>query len=317
MRNGFLLLAIAICANFLQGLPLATAGTKLEQVVTTQIDKSQTKANYTWKVDGEKFNLRVTSSHGEVTYLFNGRILYVCSKIGDELIQQLRAMKVEDRQFLDDLKKGSCQAVPANFMARFFLSPAGAISTIDYSDGMELTLEMKNYSFKSGVQGQAANESCTRATRNFEVLRKDSQNVGVYQKVDEEICFAEKYDWRTPFWKQISRNLLRQPSAKGLLKSLQEDNEKLRGFVLSSRGAFEKADAKGIMRKGTRSVETIGVKNMTFANVDFSPPSGFAIVDVHSKILTSKSVRAGDLQSYEVEKDPLPVILFHILGGIL
>jgi hypothetical protein len=317
MRHTGILAGLALAFQTLFFSQVAIGGSVIEQVVATQLDKESATAKYHWAIDGEKFKLKVTSTNGEVSYLFNGRIFYVCSKVGDDLIEQLKALNVADPQFLKDLSNGSCQAVPANFMARFFLSPEGAISTLDYSDGMELTLEMQNYGFKGEGQGQSNKEACSLASRNFEVTRKVDNASGRYQKVDEKICFSNKYDWRSPFWKQMSRNLVRQPSAKGLLKSLQEDNSKLQGFVLNSTGTFEKADAKGVMRKGSRTVETTSIKESPIPAAEFSTPKGFVIVDIQSKVLASKAGNNADAKGYEVEKDPVPVILYYILGGVL
>jgi hypothetical protein len=295
----------------------AFAGTTVTQVVTTKLEKDESKATYLWMLDSDKFKLRVTSDNGEVQYVFNGRNFYVCGKVAEDLLNQLKGLNVTDQQFLKDLGAGSCQAVPANFMARFFLSPAGAISSIDYSDGMELTLEMQKYEFKAEGPGEAAKIPCTNATRNLEVTRKLDAANGRYQKIDELICYTNKFDWRPTFWKQISRNLIRQPSARGLYKSLQEDQEKLQGFVLKSTGSFEKADSKGVTRSGQRTIDTSSVVEGAIAASEFSPPTGYAMVDIQAKILASKDRSAEGTKGYEVEKDPVPVLLYWVLGGVL
>jgi hypothetical protein len=301
----------------------AEGGSIIQQVVTTTVEKDVGTANYQWKIDGEKFKLKVSSGNGEVSYLFNGRNFYVCSKVGTELINQLTALNIADPQMLRDLSSGSCQAVPANFMARFFLSPAGAISTLDYSDGMELNLEMQNYGFTTAGQGQSNKESCSEASRNFEVTRKLDNSSGRYQKVDEKLCSTSKYDWRAPFWKQMSRNLIRQPSAKGLLKSLEVDNLKLQGFVLKSSGTFEKSDAKGAVRKGTRTIATTAIAEAAIPASEFSTPTGFVIIDVQSKILASKAVDSSTAKGSGIDKsakaddaeNPVSVILYYMLRG--
>ncbi|MEZ4742180.1 MAG: hypothetical protein R3B45_07015 [Bdellovibrionota bacterium] len=315
------LIKLVFIATLIIHCRIGFSGTEIRQLVETELSAEKLSSNYLWQITKNKFRLEVASSNGRVYYIFNGRNLYVCSQASANLIQTLQELKVSDKSFLKKIKNGSCQAVPANFMAKFFLSPAAALSTLDYSDAMQMTLLMKSYTFSKQKQNKVLNVPCTMAERQFVIARqaedkkKDSKT---HQSVKESICYTDAYNWRKPLWKQISMNLLRQPSARGLYKKLKDDASLLNGFILSSKGSFEKVDAKGIVKQGKRETQTIGITEKSLSNRLFQPPAGYSIVDIQSVVLSHKSKdNLASEKEYQVEKDPIPVFLYHLLGGVL
>lgn len=293
---------------------LAEAGYLIEQKVTTQLGSKVKNSKYSWKIGQKGFRLDIKSTSGFVSYIFNGRNFYACCQL--DIGKYLEAKSVHD-DLVSKMKKGSCQAVPLNFMARFFLSPSVAISSLDYTDGMQVSLAMANYSFKrTDSYKKVLNQKCLVAKRNFSVNKKNKlKGEDDFHHVDETLCVANSLTgWRYIMWKQLSRDLMRQPAARGLLSGLKVDYKKLKGVVLSGSASFAKTDEKGLVKKGKRSIKTTKILEKNYTKKISQIPSNYIVIDLQSMMLSDYSEKR---KEYDKKKDPLPAILYYVLGGFL
>ncbi len=287
------------------------AGFTVNQVVETKINQKTQTAKYTWHIDDKKFKLTVSSKHGEVSYLFNGKNFYVCSKLTSGHLKALGQYQIKNKEIIEKLQNGSCQSVPTNFMARFFVSPAAAISNLDYSDGLRLSLSLKDYQFNPEKKMKAAaGRKCKVAKRQFTVERKIDAKSHSHQMIDETICYGKVPNWRTAFWKEISKQLIRQPQARALYKGIKEDSQSFGGFVLASDGSFQKSDEKGQLRKGKRKTRTKSIAKTRHNPRIFQIPASYQIIDLAE--LTSETSHITSQKSLDdvIEKDPVPKIIY-------
>lgn len=290
------------------------SATVVDQIVETTIDNETHRANYQWFIDSDKFRLDISSNKGALSYIFNGKNFYACGKIDQNTLEKMSNFSIKDLALIATIANGSCQAVPLNFMTRFFLSPAGAISTIDYSDGMKLTLSLEKYEFTQTGTGQSLASKCKKIDRNFSLEKNIEDNSKQTQSVKEASCISNSIDWRQSIWKQISRSLIRQPETRSLQRDLKKDLNNVEGMVLDSKETFSKTNKEGKPISGSRKISTKMVKyNSKVASKNYSIPAGFAVIDIHS----AQFLPASENKNIKMDQDPIPAFLYHILGGVL
>jgi hypothetical protein len=84
---------------------VAMGGTLLEQSVEVRAGTATAAFKHTWRIDGQKFSLTVSSETSESRYIFNGRTLYVCSKLPKQEAAAVQELK--NTELLASLQQGA------------------------------------------------------------------------------------------------------------------------------------------------------------------------------------------------------------------
>jgi hypothetical protein len=265
----------------------AWAGTIVEQSVQTQLGNESADSKYSWSIEGDQFNLKIVSADRETVYLFNGKNLYVCSKLDTKQLALLDKNKVKRPELVEKLKKGACQVAQSNFMARFFLAPMSAVESIDQSDGLLVTLSVNDYDVKtSKAAATHAGQGCKNRTRSFAIVKKKDGDE-IVTKVDEEFCEGDQ-TWRKGLYTEVVKSVMRQPGGKSLIKTLKQDYEGMPGLPLSNSSTFTISDGKSTL-KGKVKLTTKSVKTAAIDKRLFKTPEGYSVFSPESIELADNS----------------------------
>lgn len=262
----------------------AHAATIVRQTVEASLDDASVTSAHVWEIDGEKFRLAVEAKSGTTQYIFNGKTFYVCGKLDDEQAKALAAR--HDAKLVEPYKAGVCQVVPSNFMARFFLSPMASVESVDASDGLKLTLGLKDYSLAAGKAGDAPKgRSCAGYARGYTVTREGDAAVGVAKTqtaVTEEFCHDKALTWRKGLWTEVAKTVLRQPGGGAMMKQLKEDAAALPGLMLSATIAQTTTDGAGKAHKGSFKLRTTAIESGDVPAARFRMPDGYKLFSPES-----------------------------------
>ncbi len=253
--------------------------TLIKQRVETIFGKVNYSSDHTWTIDKGKFTLDVTSKNGGSRYIFNGRTFYICSALNESQIKFLHKNNFKDAELLEKFKKGACQTVPSNFMARFFLSPSDAVESIDFSDGLKLSLGFKDYNINSLGKKKLAGQNCASLKRSYTLSKKVGTKGLINDTTSEgSICQAANISWRKNFWREVSKIVLRQPGGGAqFISKLRKDYKMVKGFVLAGESKLVSKNTGGATHKASRVLKTSVVKEIRIRRKHFNIPDGYSV----------------------------------------
>src|SRR4051794_28431433 len=107
MSPARMVLGLLLAAACVHATPATAAGHMVDQKVALDADK--TTCDYTWRMTEREFRLDVKCVDDVRSFVFNGRVLYVCGKLGKAQIDFVKTLKIPDRTLSADLAKGVCQ----------------------------------------------------------------------------------------------------------------------------------------------------------------------------------------------------------------
>lgn len=279
------------------------AGQTVEQAVKASLNGTTHAATHTWSIDGEKFDLVVSSNGAERRFIFNGRVMYACGKLNAAQLKALGDISVKDPGILKKFQSGVCQEVPSNFLVRFFLSPVSAIETIDLTDGLKLTIEIDDFQLNPAANKKIGNSTLFGFSRSF-TMKKSGGEGKATQSIKENFFTNDSLEARQNLWKEISKNLMRQPKGIELLKQLKKDRELVKGLIFESETTFETELAGGGKISGTISVMTTNSISADISGVRFKIPHDYEIFSPESlKLLAESSQPVENKDASNKKKD--------------
>jgi hypothetical protein len=254
----------------------AHAAHRIEQEVQAGFDGKTYGSKHVWIVDDGKFKLTVATPRGEAIYLFNGKTFYVCGKLDADDKAFLAKNRLKGDQLVARFKGGACQAVPSNFMARFFLAQSLAAESLDRADGMEVTLTVDGYQLKStGKTEQVAGRSCDGYERAYNVKKK-TEDGGTYGvSAGEKLCVAPAPDWRAGLWTEVAKSILRQPGGSALMGQLKKERDGLQGFPMKLESQYKLSMPDGKTHTGQVKAVVTSVRTVAADATTFKLPDGF------------------------------------------
>jgi hypothetical protein len=289
----------------------AQSATVIEQSVDTKFKGKTYNSKHQWTIENGRFHLQVSTDNGTSQYIFNGRTFYVCSALSNQQLKFLTSNNINDPDIIKKFKKGACQTVPSNFMARFFLSPSDAVESIDFSDGLKLSLGFSDYSIKPAGKGKAGGESCRNSDRSFTLSKEDSgQGLKVDQSTSGKLCHTVKVDWRKKFWREVSKAVMRQPKGTVFMGNLRKDYAKLKGFVVSAETTLStKSSGKTIT--ATRRLTTTKITEKKVSKKKFLLPKGYEVFSPENiKLAGMKSDKPTSKKSSEDSQKSVTSVFF-------
>ena len=262
------------------------AGTIVEQEVDVSVHQKSAHSTQKWTIQDGKFQLVVNTQGDETRYLFNGRNFYACGKLNTN---QLSASKtVKDPAVFAAYKDGTCIVVPTNFMVRFFLSPIPSVTSVDRSDGLKLTLSMKDYLLSpSGKTTEIAGRTCTTSQRKFALNKSSGPNHSASTSIDEQFCLDSTLTWRQSLWSEVTKAVIRQPQGSTMLGALRRDDQGIKGMVLASQSKQTTTDLQGRSYTHQIVVKTTAVKPAELTAADFNLPTGYKVFSDDSLLLAA------------------------------
>lgn len=298
----------------------AQAGIVIKQTVAVKLDKSAYTEEHLWSLDNGKFQLAMTKPVGTTRYIFNGRTFYVCGKL-DEV--QLKAA-VSDTKFIDAYKNGACQVLPSNFMARFFLSPLAAVESVDASDGMRLTLNIKDYKLDR-IKGASkmAGRACEHIKRSYTVTKSGDAGMpsgsAFATMATDALCVDSSLAWRSGLWKEVQKSVLRQPGGAALMKQLKGDLTSLNGMPLGGEMTQTMKDKSGHEAKGSYKLTTVSVSDETVPASRFKTPDGYKLFSPEGLELTKIASPANVTKPHTeaTALDMVQSVIFCAIAGTL
>ena len=212
--------------------------------------------------------------------------------------------------------------VPTNFMVRFFLSPIPSVTSVDRSDGMRLTLALKNYDLQPlSKQKNAFGHTCNTYSRRFAITKSAGKGTSASTTVTEEFCQDDALTWRQGLWTEVAKAVIRQPHGSEILKALKSDVQGVQGLGLSSDSQLTTVDLSGKSHTHHVVVKTTSIQETTLSPRIFTLPDGYKIFSDDSALLAattkdnkSNATPAADSQSII---DLMSSVIFCALSGPL
>ena len=262
----------------LQFTTCALAAHRIEQTVEGRLNDKPYTGSHSWFIDEGRFRLDVTSTRGKALYLFNGNNLYICGKLDANDQQFLAKHQLHSERLMTRFKDGACQAVPSNFMARFFLAQSLAAESLDRADGMQVTLAVSDYKLQAtGKRSGSGLRSCQWFERSY-VVQKNTTEGGTYRlAATEQLCVAPTPDWRPKLWLEVSKALLRQRGGASLLAQLKIDRESLTGFPMQLISQYELTMPDRSVHKGQIKAKATASTIVPKESESFRLPPGYQI----------------------------------------
>jgi hypothetical protein len=281
LRPNLLTIGFSICCS-----NIGFAAQTIEQSVKVSINDRTHTSTHNWYIDNDKFDLTVASQNGERRFIFNGKVMYVCGRLDATQQNIMETMNITEQAIFKKYQNGVCQEVPSNFLVRFFLSPAAAIETIDLSDGLKLTLEIENFKLTSTQTKKIANLDTKGFSRSYMLTRTGSLGKTVHS-FQESFFNSSEFKPRRSLWSEISKNLMRQPKGRDLMKELKKERELIDGLILENETIIEATLANGGKTSGTISVTTLKSGTTDSLTSRFKIPSQYELFNTESLKLAS------------------------------
>ena len=274
------------------GQSIALGATVIEQIVDVSTDQKKAQSLQRWSIGDNKFVLQVKASsiasakEEETRYIFNGRNFYACGKLNQAQIAATKG--ISDPQIFASYREGTCLVVPTNFMVRFFLSPIPSVTSVDRSDGMQLTLALKNYELHPLAKQQTIfGHSCNVSSRRFAIIKSANKSSAASTTVTEEFCQDDTLNWRLGIWAEVAKAVMRQPHGSEILKTLKSDVQGVKGLVLSSDSQQITVDLSGTSHTHQVVVKTTSIQDATLTPHFFKLPDGYKIFSDDSALLAA------------------------------
>ncbi len=248
----------------------------IKQEVQATVQGKKQVSTHTWTVDQGKFRLVVGSGDGEAIFLFNGKNFYACSKARPETISSFEKLGQANPEAIKILKNGACQAVPANFMVRFFLSPLAAAESVDATDGLKLTLALSDY--QRSDPKPTSSPDCQQIARNYKISK--SFDIGTKSIVDvkESLCLLPDLPWRDQLWQEVAKATIRQPRGAELMRGLKADQTNHKGFALHGKVTQTVNTEKGEKLTLVYDVSLKEHKTNAVSDRTFQIPEGYTVI---------------------------------------
>jgi hypothetical protein len=215
--------------------------------------------------------------------------MYVCGRLDTTQQNIMENLNLNEQAIFKKFQNGVCQEVPSNFLVRFFLSPAAAIETIDLSDGLKLTLEIENFKLTSTQTKKIANLDTKGFSRSYVLTRTGSLGKTVHS-FQESFFNSSEFKPRRNLWSEISKNLMRQPKGRELMKELKKERDDIAGLILENETIIEATLADGGKTSGTISVTTLKSSKSESSSSRFKIPSKYEVFSTESLKLASTAV---------------------------
>jgi hypothetical protein len=213
-------------------------------------------------------------------------------------------LNITEQALFKKYQNGVCQEVPSNFLVRFFLSPVAAIETIDLSDGLKLTLEIENFKISETQKKKISDMDTEGFSRSYTLKRAGSLGKTVHS-FQESFFNSIKFKPRQHLWNEISKNLMRQPKGRELMKELKKDREQVTGLILESETIIEATLVNGEKSSGTISVTTIKSGTSVSPTPRFKIPQNYELFSAESLKLVAQSAekKQGDSGAKKSDQD--------------
>ena len=238
-----------------------------QDVVLSSQDK-QVHIEELWTIAEGKFSLVSKIGSEETQYLFNGRTFYICGRLQEAQLPQ--EARDQSAKILMEYKNGACIVAPTNFLIRFFLSPLPAMTTVDQSDALRVTLTIRDYKTNSdGASKTVLNRSCQQLNRQFTIAKQVTPSKAVLTKLTETLCQRPDLSWRQGLWPEVAKSIIRQPHSLELLNPLKQDQKTVPGLVVDASSNVSVVDMTGVshqvqVRLTTKSIEETAVSPRSF-----------------------------------------------------
>jgi hypothetical protein len=274
---------LALNALLLSGT--AFAGFSVQQKVSNG-GADKTPADFTWTIGEQAFRLDVKRGADVRSFVFNGRVFYVCGRLDKARIDAVKKADLQDKPTLASLEKGACQDLSTDFGMRFFLAPYDAVFAVDSTAGFSGSLDLAADKIElAGSVGAADKIKCVNFTRTYTV--SDRKRLGVEQELEETACNAPAINWRTAFARQLGMTLIRQPNGKVNFQTLSIDLKKMPGMTVQANGRVSGKDAAGKATSRPFTVETTRVREADPKPAELGFPAGFEVLDADALVVAA------------------------------
>ena len=254
------------------------AGFEIEQSVSFQTNDIASNQEFIWKIQGNEFRLDTTRDGEKKHFVFNGRVFYICGRLGAAQIDMIRKFNVSDKSFLASLESGACQELPMDYGVRFLLSPFEAVGNVDVTGGLGTSVGVSDVVFKiTTLSGSLGGTTCKGFSRSFELT--DRMEPEFKRNVSETPCIAESIKWRQGISRQLGMALIRSPGGQPSYQAIMNDISNHEGFTLNTSGKMVGRDNFGKDFSSKFAVKATKVTEKVFSAVDIGLPKGFDIVD--------------------------------------
>ena len=197
----------------------ATPGFHVQQTLVHRSGQKTTEAKLTWQIGKRRFRLESQSQEANISFLFNGRTFYVCTK---PIISQNFAGKNANTA---KLLNGFCQEASSDYMAKFFLNPYLAITHFPQHEGLKSQLKVPHNDLKiTGKIEKPFGIKCVNFVRNLEIIETTHRS-----SITENFCNATEMKWRETLHRETTKSLMRSRNLT-LNRLLALDLKKLAGF---------------------------------------------------------------------------------------
>lgn len=265
----------------------ARADFRVEQTATFS-GEGRVPAQFHWAIADKEFRLDVTRGNETKSFVFNGRVFFVCGKVDKAGLEAVKRFDVKDKNLLASLEKGVCQDLSTDFGMRFFLSPYDAADNVDASVGFASSLALKNDQIElAGSVGTADKVKCVTFQRRYTIAEKESS---AEQQVEETACNAPTINWRAGFAKQLGMTLIRQPNGKQYYQTLNADLKKMPGLTVTSTAKITGKSGDGRAMSRGYSLVTGRITEGALKPGDLGFPAGFETLDPETVATAAKSV---------------------------
>jgi hypothetical protein len=254
----------------------ALAGFQVEQKVAYGGD-GQGEATFQWHIGEREFRLDVRRGADVRSFVFNGRVFYVCGKLDKARLDFVKHLNLTDHALVQSLEKGACQELSTNFGLAFLLSPFDAVGHVDAAGGLGASVGASTPETElKGSAGEVKGVKCVDLSRTYKLEDGGSKS---NETVSETACNAPTVKWRDGFGRELSMALMRQPGGRASFQAVAADLKKMAGLSLTVSGKSAGRGATGKDFKQTFEVTTTAAHGAAPTPAEVGLPAGYQILD--------------------------------------
>jgi hypothetical protein len=258
---------------------------------------------FTWQVGEREFRLDVRRGADTRSFVFNGRVFYVCGKLDKAQIDYVKSLGVDDGALMANLTAGACQDVSTDFLTRFFLSPYAAVGEVDINGGFAASLIVAPpETTRDGTAQTIQGVRCAGFNRSYKLDAKGEGHAGD-EVVSEKGCDAPAIRWRMVLARELGMALMRQPGGRSGYKALDSDVKTLPGMMLSLSGKVTGHGPNGKAFARSFDVATTAVQEKTPAPEELGLPASFQVIDTKTLVAAHRANPAGAGKAKIVEHE--------------
>lgn len=309
-------LLVAACLCLFSATPKAFGDFVIEQQVQFTTDKVVKEYEFTWHIGESDFRVEARKGTDPRWFVFNGRVFYVCGKMGKAEMDFLAKLAGKDQATaLARFEKGICQELPADFAIRFILSPYEAIGNIDMTGGYGTNLRVATIeNTLKGSVAEVATQKCVDFARRYKIT--DATQPAYERSVTETTCNGSALKWRGSLNRQTGMALVRSPGGQPTFQALNSDVKTLAGFPLSASAEIVGKDAAGIAFQASYQVATKSVVSKDLKSDEKGMPSGFELLDTRTMTAVGAPAAGSSPSGSAPEGNTASqLVKFFILGG--